>query len=547
MLLSELHRHFPSFHFPSYAHLTMFQCKFSLCGKEFDKVCEYTQHIKLHSNTANYRFACGVPECSRQYAKLPALKAHMYRDHKAVTPSSSSGDNLVCTPLACDICAVQCESSSSLVIHLRSHLRCGLHVECPFRGCNARFSVLSSFASHVSKKHRNDCVEHENPCSVERPDASESMRESEIYVSNYSDEQEVPLAVDESLFLQNITLFYLKLQAKLLLPAPVIQAIIDGYQDVHDFSLTNMLNTLSQKLTALGIPEATIVDIIDEIRKDDILTACNSGLSTDQRRKTAFKKHFNYVEPVSHLLGINEKGKESFAQYVPIKETLAALFKNKSMQEQYAATRCKRSPQGILQDVDDGKGVQCNPLFKADPSSLGIILYQDAFEVVNPLGSSKKKHKILSVYLTLTDILPHNRSAIDNMQLVLLCKEQDFRYFGMDKVFEPLIRDLKALEESGVEINNGQAVRGRLCAISGDNLGSHSIGGFVENFSVSHYFCRYCDVKRSQFEGSPLVRGNSRTPESFLKHVQELGKGDLISECGVKSDSPFNQLAFFHV
>lgn len=143
------------------------------------------------------------------------------------------------------------------------------------------------------------------------------------------------------------------------------------------------------------------------------------------------------------LLGINEKGKESFAQYVPIKETLAALFKSKSMQEQYAATRSKQSSEGIFQDVNDGKGAQCNPLFKAEPSSLGLMLYQDAFEVVNPLGSSKKKHKILAVYLTLTDVLPHNRSSIDQMQLVLLCKEQDFKYFGMAKVFEPLIKDLK--------------------------------------------------------------------------------------------------------
>lgn len=143
------------------------------------------------------------------------------------------------------------------------------------------------------------------------------------------------------------------------------------------------------------------------------------------------------------LLGINEKGKESFAQYVPIKETLAALFKSKSMQEQYAATRSKQSSEGIFQDVNDGKGAQCNPLFKAEPSSLGFMLYQDAFEVVNPLGSSKKKHKILAVYLTLTDVLPHNRSSIDQMQLVLLCKEQDFKYFGMAKVFEPLIKDLK--------------------------------------------------------------------------------------------------------
>lgn len=105
------------------------------------------------------------------------------------------------------------------------------------------------------------------------------------------------------------------------------------------------------------------------------------------------------------------------------------------------------------------------------------------------------------------------------MQLVFLCKEQDFKYFGMDKVFEPLIKDLKALEETGIKINNGQIVRGRLCAISGDSLGSHGIGGFIENFSVSHSLCRYCDIKRSSFESSPLLCGNKRTEQSFLNHL----------------------------
>ncbi|CAM4664412.1 unnamed protein product [Leuciscus chuanchicus] len=55
---------------------------------------------------------------------------------------------------------------------------------------------------------------------------------------------------------------------------------------------------------------------MDEMRKDDLLTACNSGpLSTDQKRKMAFKKHFNYVEPVPQLLGINEKVEEKHFNY----------------------------------------------------------------------------------------------------------------------------------------------------------------------------------------------------------------------------------------
>lgn len=92
-----------------------------------------------------------------------------------------------------------------------------------------------------------------------------------------------------------------------------------------------------------------------------------------------------------------------------------------------------------------------------------------------------------------------------------------------------------------------QIVKGRLCAISGDNVESHSICGFVENFSKSHYFCRYCDVERDTFQNSPLLCGNTRTEQFYQNHLQELGTSGRNSECVIKSVSPFNQLSFFHV
>lgn len=46
---------------------------------------------------------------------------------------------------------------------------------------------------------------------------------------------------------------------------------------------------------------------------------------------------------------------------------------------------------------------------------------------------------------------------------------------GVNKVFEQLMTDLKVLEERGIMISDGSVVRATLVAISGDNLGSHSI------------------------------------------------------------------------
>lgn len=166
------------------------------------------------------------------------------------------------------------------------------------------------------------------------------------------------------------------------------------------------------------------------------------------------------------------------------------------MREQYNQVHSRVPSMDVFQDVWDGTNIKENLLLKAEESSLGLILYQDAFEVVNPLGSGKKKHKILAVYLMLADILPQNRSSTDHMQLVLLCKDQDFKYFGQDLVMGPLVKDLKNLEVSGTDMPDGTVCKATLCAIAGDNLGFHKIGGFVENSSKSQHFCRYCDIDR---------------------------------------------------
>lgn len=103
------------------------------------------------------------------------------------------------------------------------------------------------------------------------------------------------------------------------------------------------------------------------------------------------------------------------------------------MIEQHKNSRSEVRAKDILSDVWDGNNIDEIMLFKTDKDLLALILYEDAFEVAYPLGSGKKKHKILAVYMTLANLLPHCRSGIDPMQLVLLCREQDFSF--LDKIW----------------------------------------------------------------------------------------------------------------
>lgn len=71
------------------------------------------------------------------------------------------------------------------------------------------------------------------------------------------------------------------------------------------------------------------------------------------------------------------------------------------------------------------------------------------------------------------------------MPLVLLGREKDFKEFGHAKVFSELLTDLKELEENEIVPLDETVVKGALYCIAGDNLGSHYICGFSENFSPS--------------------------------------------------------------
>ncbi len=44
------------------------------------------------------------------------------------------------------------------------------------------------------------------------------------------------------------------------------------------------------------------------------------------------------------------------------------------------------------------------------------------------------------------------------MQLVMLCREEDFKFFEQ-QVFTPLLSDLKDMEEFGIVLENGETVR----------------------------------------------------------------------------------------
>lgn len=120
-----------------------------------------------------------------------------------------------------------------------------------------------------------------------------------------------------------------------------------------------------------------------------------------------------------------------------------------------------------------------------------------------------------------------------------------FQVFQKEKIFQSLIKDLKDLEVSGITLPDGQVFLGTLTSICGDNLRSHCIGRYVENFSKSLKFCRYCNIDRETLREDPLSKGTNRTVESYREHVERDGASSAVE--GIKLNSLFNSLRHFHV
>lgn len=103
----------------------------------------------------------------------------------------------------------------------------------------------------------------------------------------------------------------------------------------------------------------------------------------------------------------------------------------------------------------------------------------------------------------------------------MLGKTVDVKTFGYEKVLEPLLKDLKTLEEEGVYVPFlGKSLKGTVHSVITDNFVAHGIAGFIESFS-GEYFCRVCVAKSSEIRHNCVVSGvfKVRSKESHNEHV----------------------------
>ncbi|CAB3983976.1 hypothetical protein BSL78_01180 [Paramuricea clavata] len=206
--------------------------------------------------------------------------------------------------------------------HLKEHIAHGLEITCPFQGCTSSFTVKSSFTSHLSRRHKsvenrlitpellinsqenqNIIFENNNSTDFEEDAPSEGDDQS---MSSGNGEIESDIS---DLFVKNLALFYLKLNAKYHVPSSTVQKVIEEMQSMHSISQNLLKHRIKRKLTEFSVEKEVVDEVVQDFISNDIYNSvhCEKGiLSTNFRRKQFFKDNFRYVEPVTINLGFDK-------------------------------------------------------------------------------------------------------------------------------------------------------------------------------------------------------------------------------------------------
>ena len=191
------------------------------------------------------------------------------------------------------------------------------------------------------------------------------------------------------------------MQAKYMIPALVIQNIVNEMTDCWDISHMHVCDRLLSKLRDLEIENDKITSIMSEIVQTNLFSHATSGDSGPLRsfctRQTYYTNHLFYIAPVEIDLGLDENLRKMSAQYVPILESSSRLYEKYPDKFTFPTNADSgKSKSDILSDFRDGEIFKTNSVYIEE--AFQIILYQDSFEVVNPSAwvSKEKTTKFLA-------------------------------------------------------------------------------------------------------------------------------------------------------
>lgn len=461
------------------------------------------------------------------------------------------------TAFHCQLCNfVEPCTESDFFTHLRRHLKLKQKVACPYQDCYFESNVYSTFNAHKSKEHQShikmafkpeilpEKVPEELPLDL-NVEAEVSVPEADD-VELEASEFEVDVEDLENQLEHNLAALFLKMTSVLNISETALQEIIEQINQICILSQSSLHSSIQRILSEHD--ESLVNDITRVVAKNNAFlkfTSTGASLSIASKRTSYILREFSVVMPVEFVL---KKDKRTVV-YVPILKMLQTLLSNGDLLDKAMSPETDLS-QGY-RSHRDGSRFKENSLLTEEDFRISLCLYIDEFEVANPLGTSRNKHKLCAIYWVLGNLHCKHRSSLHSIQLALLCKVSNIKDCGYGAIMHPLIQDLVSLEQHGVYVERlGASIKGTVLFVAADNLAAHSLGGFFESFTVSQ-MCRFCMARREEIQHMEVRTGSfePRRKENHDRHVQDvLQDPTMAQKYGVKGSCPFSQsLQHFHV
>jgi hypothetical protein len=476
--------------------------------------------------------------------------------------------------LHCYMCKHRFSNISCLCFHLRkSHALQynGADVHCGQNNCPRIFSSFAGLKKHIRKSHfellQFDSDRHElntigSGVSHVCLDKVDNVQRDQNIIQGCDNSTETLLDLPTS-----IMQFVTKLQSQPNVLMSNVDNTVKDFQellsDVSNFGVTTVKQLCKELNINIALPE-----VGDTISQFQGIPQIVESVNTEYKRLKCLRKYVEYVEPNEIVLGsrtdVRFDAKLGFTkpivvqdtmQYIPIEKLLGAVLSDpmacKLIEEKQK--HASQHENNIISDYSDTESYRQHPFFMKHPDAFIIHLYVDGFETTNELGSHTQVHKLEGLYMVIKNIPAKYLSKLNAIFLVGLWYAHDVKTYGYDKLLAPTVAALKELEtESGITVNiKGQptVIRGVLSLFSADNLGLHSLFGFLESFSANK-FCHFCECTKEEAQAKFMENDFTlRTKASYNESVRGINLDPKYnpSETGIKRGCILNELKYFHV
>lgn len=188
------------------------------------------------------------------------------------------------------------------------------------------------------------------------------------------------------------------------MPQSVQQEILDDVNFLFSFFKENYDEFLAYHLEKNGFDLAACPELQEVLQSPDFFSEASRLVRSPHMFKELCKSKFELTEPVQYTLRDSSGNKTGSYSYVPICEVLRKYCSHEDIWDQIQTELNVEKDELVLNDYRDGLNFKNHKFFAGNPQALRLNFYEDEFEVCNPLGSKRNKHKLCAIYYTVGNV-----------------------------------------------------------------------------------------------------------------------------------------------